>query len=188
MSKADAEVRAMEISYNALSQLEPDAQKRVLNWLVDKLELPKTILAVGPDNQVAAPQPPPGTTAGFPSGTTSTPKQFMAQKKPKTDAERITSLAYFLTHGRKTPQFKTKNLTDLNREAAGLPFSNSAVAVNNAALSGYLAAAGGGAKQITSRGEALVDALPDRDRVKAAMEENPTRKRKPSKAKRRKSG
>lgn len=175
MSKADGEVKAMDTSWNALSSLEPDAQRRVLTWLADKLGLSESIPATRDEGSVATHQHTANTGTGSPS--TATPKQFMAQKKPRTDAERITCLAYFITQHRQTQQFKTKALTDLNREAAGLPFSNAAVAVNNAALSGYLAAAGGGAKQITSRGEALVEALPDRERVKAAMNENPPRKR-----------
>lgn len=116
-----------------------------------------------------------------------TPKQFVAQKKPKTDAERITCLAYFMTHHRGTPQFKTKDLTELNKEAAGSPFSNAAVAVSNATRDHYMAPAGGGAKQITVRGEEVVAALPDRERVQAALEANPARRRKAHKGKQRKS-
>jgi hypothetical protein len=37
--KADSEVKAMETSLGALSGLEPDEQRRVLVWLIDKLKL-----------------------------------------------------------------------------------------------------------------------------------------------------
>lgn len=108
----------------------------------------------------------------------STPKAFMAAKRPKTDMERVACLAYFLTHNRDTPKFKTKALTALNVEAAGGTFSNiSATARNTAASSnGFLSSAGGSNKQITARGEAMVEALPDRDKVTAALAEQPSRK------------
>ena len=182
--KRDSEVKAMDLALGALSGLEPDEQKRILVWLIDKLKLSGSVsLGVPAAGSSPAPQLG-GAPIGSGPGSGLTPKQFMAQKKPKTDAERMTCLAYFMTHQRGTTQFKTKELTDLNKEAAGTPFSNAGVAVNNAALIHYMTAAGGGAKQITVRGEAVVEALPDREKVKAALEENPARRRKPSKAKR----
>jgi hypothetical protein len=42
----------------------------------------------------------------------------------------------------------------------------------------YLMAAGGGKKQITNLGEAIVEALPDREAVKQAIAENRPRRRK----------
>jgi hypothetical protein len=71
-------------------------------------------------------------------------------------------------------QFKTADLTKLNREAAQPLIGNPAQAVDNATkISQYLTQAGGGKKQITPRGEAVVDALPDREKVKAALIEIP---------------
>ncbi len=105
------------------------------------------------------------------------PKTFMAEKRPATDVERITCLAYYLAHYRSTPYFKTLELTKLNTEAAQPPFSNATVSARNAAQQTYLAAAGGGKKQITARGEALIDALPDREKAKAALDQHPMRKR-----------
>jgi hypothetical protein len=187
-AKEDSEVKAMNAALSALSPLEPDEQKRVLSWLIDKLKLSGAVSVSSQSTGTPAGASAQSAPRGSGAGAGLTPKQFMAQKKPNSDAERITCLAYFMTHHRQTSQFKTKGLTDLNTEAAGSRFSNAAVAVNNAALSHYLSAAGGGAKQITSRGEALVEALPDRTMVTAVLEENPIRRRKSSKAKSRKKG
>jgi hypothetical protein len=107
---------------------------------------------------------------------TSTPKAFMTAKLPKTDMERVTCLAYYLTHSRNTQAFKTNELTTLNTEAAGGRLSNVSATARNAVTHGYLSAAGQGRKQIASRGEALVEALPDRDKVAAALEAHPARK------------
>lgn len=98
------------------------------------------------------------------------PKVFMVQKKPGSDIERIACLAYYLAHNRNTPEFKTEELTGLSREAQQIRLSNPSAAARNAVQAGYLSPAGGGRKQITTIGEAVVEALPNRDKVKEALE------------------
>jgi len=98
-----------------------------------------------------------------------TPKEFLLQKKPKTDVERIACLAYYLTHYRSAPHFKTAELAALNTEAAQPRFSNAAYAVSNATNCGYLVPATKGSKQISAQGEQFVLALPDRVAAKSAM-------------------
>lgn len=187
--KADSEVRAMDTAWRVLSVLEPDEQRRILIWLINKLKLSGSVSlgATGPGAPTA--YEPTSAPASSGSGAARlTPKQFMAQKKPKKDAERMTCLAYYLTKYRQAGHFKTKDLTDLNtNEAAGSSFSNSTVAVNSALRDQYLAPAGGHKKQITVRGEAMVEALPDLEKVDDALQEHPARRRKPSKTRRRKS-
>jgi hypothetical protein len=162
--KPNGEVKAMDTAFNALSSLKPDEKRRVLTWLWEKLEVGGAPPAGAqlPAGTAAAVNPPNVATPG-----NLTAKSFLAQKDPKTDAERITCLAYYLTHHKATPRFKTKALANANVDAAQPKFSNPAVAVMNAAGSKYLSAAGGGEKQITVLGEKLVDALPDRERVNA---------------------
>jgi hypothetical protein len=106
------------------------------------------------------------------------PKQFLATKKPVTDYERVACLGYYLTNVRSTPHFKTTDITKLATEAA-YKFSNAANAVAHASATyKYLAPAGGGKKQMTALGEAIVEALPDRAKVQAAAEEfKPTKRR-----------
>lgn len=101
---------------------------------------------------------------------TPTPKSFMLEKSPTTDVERVACLAYYLTHHRATPHFKTRDISDLNRESAHRPFSNAAVAVDNATKSGYLVPSVKGAKQLSAAGEQFVQALPNHDIAKQAME------------------
>jgi hypothetical protein len=117
------------------------------------------------------------------------PKAFMAEKKPSTDIERVTCLAFFLTHHLKTPTFQTRDLSKLNGEAHQPKLSNPTVAVNNASRQRYLTPSGGGKKRITTLGEEVVRALPDREAVKQALASQPGRrrsrlkKRSPAKAK-----
>ena len=68
----------------------------------------------------------------FGSGAAPTPKQFMLEKRPQTDIERVACLAYYLTHYRDQLHFKTFDLSKLNTEAAQIKFSNAAQAAANA--------------------------------------------------------
>lgn len=109
-----------------------------------------------------------------------TPKQFMAAKRPMTDVEKVTCLAYYLTHFRNTPHFKTEEITSLNTEAAQPTFSNTTVAANNAVQKSLLSLAGGAKKQITAWGDELVDALPEREKAKAVLDSIPGKKKRTS--------
>ena len=124
----------------------------------------------------------------LPEGITA--KQFMTEKQPKSDMERITCLAYYLTHNKGVASFKTIDLTHLNVEAAQPRFSNASFTARNAVGQQYLAPAGGGKKQITPRGEALVRAMPDRSAVQNALKASPMhgKKRKANAKKSKKKG
>ena len=111
------------------------------------------------------------------------PKEFLFKKQPRTDVERVACLAYYLTHYRDQPFFKTLDISKLNTEAAQLKFSNPAKAVDNATMLGYLAQATKGNKQISAPGELFVDALPDRDAAQAAMSSARPRRRSKKKTK-----
>jgi hypothetical protein len=106
-----------------------------------------------------------------------TPKQFMFQKQPRTDVEKVACLAYYLTHYRDTPYFKTLDISKLNTEAAQVKFSNPAVAVDNATKQLYLVPATKGNKQISALGEQFVLALPDRDQARDVMNNARPRRR-----------
>lgn len=97
------------------------------------------------------------------------PKEFLFQKQPRTDIERIACLAFYLTHYRDTKHFKTIDLSKLNVEAAQTKFSNTAFAVVNATNANLLASAGKGFKQLSALGERYVDALPNRDAAKEIL-------------------
>ena len=97
------------------------------------------------------------------------PKDFLFRKQPNTDTERVACLAYYLTHYRATPHFKTLDISKLNTEAAQRKLANSAYTVNNATQAGYLASVSRGMKQLAAEGERYVDALPDRAAARAAF-------------------
>jgi hypothetical protein len=106
----------------------------------------------------------------FSEGEAPTPKEFMHKKAPTTDVERVACLAYYLTHYRGTPHFKTKDISDINMEAAQRRFSNTAFSVVNATNAGYLVPSVKGCKQLSSSGEQFVQALPDREAAREVLD------------------
>jgi hypothetical protein len=120
-----------------------------------------------------------GATAGTPNlggSRTQTIKQFIATKRPDTQYERVACLAYYLTHHENTPEFKTVAIT--KAIAAQPKLSNPSQIVNDATKTyGFLSAASKGMKQISVLGEAVVEALPDREAVKTAIANNRPRKK-----------
>lgn len=122
-----------------------------------------------------------GAHAPYPSFSqdmTMSPKEFLFQKQPRTDVERIAVLAFYLTHYRDTPHFKTLDLSKLNTEAAQPKFANTANSAGNAVKQGYLVPSTKGNRQLSAAGERFVSALPDREEARAAMlAAQPRRKR-----------
>jgi hypothetical protein len=159
----------MQDAFDALEPLEPGERVRAMSWLAETLEV-KTKASPPAGLQKAL--------ANSDDEIADDPKRFMADKEPTTDVERIVSLAYFLTKVRGVNSFKTLDLTELNKEAAGYKFSNAATTAKNATnQNGYLASAGGGARQITALGEKVVEALPDRDAVATVLSKAPKRRK-----------
>jgi hypothetical protein len=112
------------------------------------------------------------------------PKDFLKLKKPRTDLERLVCLAYYLLHARDVQTFSTRDITKLNGEAGGTDFTNAATtAKNGVSQSKFLSKAGGGKKRLTTLGESVVEALPDAEKVKAAIAEGPKRHAKRKKRK-----
>ena len=117
----------------------------------------------------------------FATRTEMSPKQFLNEKQPANDIERVACLGYFLTHFRSMPEFKTLDISKLNTEAAQPKFSNPSVPVENATQRSFLVATSGGNKQLGAVGEQFVQALPDRDVAKSVLER--VRVRRPRKKK-----
>lgn len=116
-------------------------------------------------------------THSFSEDRSMSAKEFLLQKKPATDAERVACLAFYLTHYCNTPYFKTLEISKLNMDAAQIKFSDVAAAMNNATKGGLLVPASKGQKQISAMGEMFVQALPDRDAAKEILKASKSRKR-----------
>ncbi len=167
---------ASEKINSALAPLKPDDRRRVLDasyalWGTLGMSPPRQGLGAGAG---ALPVPVPGGVLAT-GGNVPQPEDFMDEKQPRSGVERMACLAYYLTRYRNKAKFKTKDLEDLNSEAHQGRIANARIIADNATkgTAQYLSSAGGGFKQITTRGKALVEALPDRAKVKDALAKRP---------------
>ncbi|MBN8694344.1 MAG: hypothetical protein J0L69_14210 [Bacteroidetes bacterium] len=163
------DLEALTQILTALKGLDEDRQKRTLQAVATFLGI--SIVEEGKNSHVKQHSNHSNSKSeiSFSENRSITPKDFLRDKAPKTDIERIACLAYYLTHYRDTPHFKTVDLSTLNTEAAQPKLSNPTVAVDNATKSGLLVQAVKGSKQISAAGELFVQALPDRDAAKASI-------------------
>lgn len=173
--------------FNALSRvismlqnLDPGARRRVLQSVLSFFDVEG--LALRQSGATGTTYEPPARTKSPPVNYSEdlsiSSKEFLLEKQPQTDVERMACLAFYLTHFRNTRYFKTLELSKLNTEAAQPKFSNAATTSNNALKMHYLAPATKGQRQISAAGEQFVRALPDRESAKIAMARYRPRKRK----------
>lgn len=178
-SSEAAEFEALGNVMRAVQPLSPDSRLRVIAAITALLGKPGAGVIVHSRGSTApSEQSSWSSEPRFSTDRTPSPKEFLFEKRPNTDVERITCLAYYLTHYRDTPTFKTLELSKLNTEAAQLKLSNATYASDNATRSGFLVQASKGAKQISAIGELYVQALPDRQAAREAISHaKPKRKR-----------
>jgi hypothetical protein len=182
---ATQELDAIKKALEALWPLDEEARQRAVSGLAGALGVRQS----GGSPGAVPPGGFGGGQGGNGGGDLGTAKQFLAAKAPQTEMERVTVHAYYLTHAKGMPHFSTKDINDLNTEAAGPRLSNASYTTSNAVKKGgFLAGAPGGKRQITARGEALVDALPNREAVAAALASMPGKPRRSSSGRKRKSG
>ncbi len=176
------DVEALKSVLEALAPLNEEQRRFVINAAIDRLKLnlpPAASLSSLRDEQSKV-----GTVKPHTVDKSLSPKEFIRLKQPFTVVEQITCLAYYLTQTRGMPHFKTADLIKLNTEAAAPRISNSTLFARNAVSpSGYLALAGGGKKQISALGEAIVEAMPDREKVKQILSNDRKRPRRGGKRK-----
>jgi hypothetical protein len=168
-----AEFQALQAVISALQGLDHEARRRIFASASTFLEIdhpPSGRSSISTDSgngstaRPVSPQYP-----SFADDRVMSPKEFLVNKQPRSDVERIAALAYYLTHYRDTQFFKTLDLSKLNTEAAQPKFSNAASSANNAVKRGYLVSATKGQRQLSAAGEQFVNALPDREAARAAM-------------------
>lgn len=168
------EMEALNQVIAALTELDNDEHRR---WVLETASNRFSIKIAPPTGRTGQPEPN-GRTGENGTAYEGSPKGFVRKKDPKNDVQRVACLAYYLTNYRDLAHFKSQDLSVLNTEAAG-PRINISRAVNNAMIQNhYLAAAGGGQKQITSLGEEVVKALPDQEAVKALEHKGRPKRRK----------
>jgi len=153
---AETELKLLQEILVALQHLSAHSRKKLIKTLLAFFEIsPAELVDFDLYNQLA------GT--GGAAAQTMSPMEFMQNKQPQTDAERVACLGYYLTHFLGTPQFKTSDVSKLNLEAKQQKLGNATKAVNDASRAGYLISTSKkGIRKLSAAGERFVKALPDR--------------------------
>lgn len=164
------EFGAFQQVISALKPLSEEGRRRLLDAAATLLRVSTAGTHHYSSGRHTTPTGATSAAAPFSEDTSMSAKDFLMEKQPRTDVERVACLAYFLTHYRSTPHFKTLDLSKLNTEAAQPKFSNAATSTNNAVKLGYLVPSTKGQRQLSAVGERFVRALPDREAAKATLE------------------
>jgi hypothetical protein len=172
----------LEAVISRLEEVSPEDRERIIKTVLtyfglDQKSPPASSSPFGQAAQRVQPSFQRNDGPSFSDDRSMSPKEFMLFKQPKTDVERVACLAFYLTHYKNNPYFKTIDITQLNTEAAQNKFSNAAYSINNAAKTGYLVPGPKGTRQISGVGERFVQALPDRDAAREVMTTSRRRKR-----------
>ena len=165
------ELDVMRVVTDALNQVDIEGRERILKYVSDffGLDVYNGPRPTASQQSIIVNTSTDDRKLNFADRETISPKDFLHEKQPRTDIERVACLGYYLAEYRDTPRFKTGDISKLNTEAAQLKFSNAAAAVSNAAGSALLVPAGKGTKQLSALGERFVDALPDHEDAKAVL-------------------
>lgn len=181
-SSAKDRLNALNQIASLLDKLDSESQNQVLNSVLSLLGLDYSEL--GHENNRRGPSgsvEPDKAQSGFSKKSNVSPKSFLLERSPSTNVDRVACLAYFLTHYRDTPHFKTVDISKLNTEGAQPKFTNASVAVNDAAVAKLIVPSTKGNKQISAMGEQYVLALPDREKARIILKKmRPKTRRKKS--------
>ena len=166
MTNSKSDFMAAEEIKGLLNGRDKTEQERIIRWISESLGL--TTPSSEPSGGVGSPVAPP-SFAG-PSGTLvphpHEPKRskdirsFMGEKKPKSDVQVASVIAYFYRF--EAPQADRKEtlnateLDDASRQARGYGFRKPLVTLNNARQTGYFDSAGRGQFKLNAVGENLV--------------------------------
>ncbi len=175
----DPEPEAMRIIIGAIEKVPEERRLAVLQYVATKV-------GGGTLAEASAPHPSEGapviTTA--PGAGRLQPNEridrFLQRKAPQDIYQNVACLAYFLTHDGNQPEFSTADLTTASQDARYRRIGNMAQAVKDTERRKHFLMAGRarGAKQLSTLGEQVVEALPDQQKVEQIIESwKPRRKR-----------
>jgi len=176
-TNANKELEVFQRIVSGLSEFEKETKVRIIQSVITFMKLDG--IAWGTASEPSSRQVADSLTSpvhSFKNTSTVDPKQFLVEKMPHTDVERVACLAYYLAQYRETPHFTTLEISKLNTEAAQPKFANTAQTLKNAATRGFIVSGERGKKQLSSTGEQFVQVLPDRDLAKQLLQRFRSRK------------
>ncbi len=109
-------------------------------------------------------------------------KSFLKKKDPKNKYQQVAVLAYFLKKNSGTDEVNKEIIESANTQAGGRTIDDITATLNDAKLKyGFFGAGSGGKKILLAYGEDIVEALPDKEKVKELMKKNSGKSKRRSK-------
>jgi hypothetical protein len=176
-TKAPDEFKALQVVHGAIQPLLPEARGRVVTAV-------SAMLAIKYDS--SSPVPAAAQPLSSPGGQPAAPAPaigqldiaaFIKAKRPLDNYQRLACLAYFIERKDGQREISGKDLVKANSDARQPRFSNLSVFLNHAThRHKFFSQCGRGKKQLTTLGEAVVDALPSQADVTQVLSEDRTPK------------
>ena len=177
INKSD-ELNTVQLIINRLSPFEKETQIRLIKTILTFLKIKaedifgehfqsRRSLGIGTSIQVSSES----------DAMEMSPKEFMLEKDPRSNVERVACLAFYLSHYRNLSHFKTLDISKLNTEAGQPRFTNAVEHAKGAIRRGLIVAAGNKRRQLSAIGEQFIEALPDREAANRILKKlSPQRK------------
>jgi hypothetical protein len=175
--QSDSAASALRHIVTLLESLSKDDRTRVMASVAAFFQLPSTLARFSGPTDTGSPTSSVHSLPKFSQDRAVSPKQFMLEKAPSSDIDRVACLAFYLAHYRDTAEFLTGDISTLNTEAAQVRLSNPSYSVKNAIRAGLVTMSANGKRQLTAAGEQYVMALPDRDQARDVLQRYARRRR-----------
>lgn len=160
--------------------LTEEERLRVFNFIISKYKINLS----GINTQGGAGGGSPGGFGDGAHGQHKNIKDFVVEKKPEGFYEKIACVGYYLEKYGNLDGFKTSDIVKGFTESKQTKLPHSSAYVDNAATKyGFLISSGKGRRSLSARGEAVVNALPDRGKVTQALADHPFKRNRKKRAK-----
>ena len=162
-SRLTSKLKAIEVIVKELQKLEEQDRQGVVSFALDQVGMAASAQNLGGSmvttgiRQVIDP-------GNSPSAIINSMAEFVKNKKPLNEYQRVAVIAYYLEHKEGKKEFKNAEMSKANTETARQPKIANITSVGKAT------------HQLSTHGADIVEALPDESKVKALIAEGKSRK------------
>lgn len=177
-SRLTSKLKAIEVIVKELQKLEEQDRQGVVSFALDQVGMAASAQNLGGSmvttgiRQVIDP-------GNSPSAIINSMAEFVKNKKPLNEYQRVAVIAYYLEHKEGKKEFKNAEMSKANTETARQPKIANITSVVTKARDRYKFLTKGIGKathQLSTHGADIVEALPDESKVKALIAEGKSRK------------
>lgn len=190
MAKSADPAKALVTVLSALDPLDKNDRQWVLQSAANRWSISLPVSHAGSENggnanaaAVTAPLGKGNTANGHAAIAAHDARVFIRTKKPLNDVERVACLAYYIMKTKSQAGFTRKDINAAHTDSGGSNINMTRALDNATRQSKYLSNRGQREKQLTTVGEDVVEALPDRDAVAAVLAAARSGRKRPGRSK-----